>query len=115
MMERSMAGFILIVSFAIIFQNPGIEYAPAQIDQKEFKIVFTGLSEPGGNFDSDNFISNERSYLKILPELKRFAARGGTYIGVCTWERSCNPCGRSLMINRPRQTNLIGISLHAGC
>jgi hypothetical protein len=40
------------------------------------------LSEPGGYFDTDNLISNERSYLEVLPELKRLGVKGGAYIGV---------------------------------
>jgi len=40
------------------------------------------LSEPGGYFDTDNLISNERSYLQVIPELQRAGVRGGVYIGV---------------------------------
>lgn len=40
------------------------------------------LSEPGGYFDTDNLISNERSYLQVLPDLERGGVRGGAYIGV---------------------------------
>jgi len=39
------------------------------------------LSEPGGYFDTDNLISNERSYLHVAPAL-RARAGGGAYIGV---------------------------------
>jgi hypothetical protein len=39
------------------------------------------LSEPGGSFDTDNLISNERSYLHVVPALKA-AASHGAYIGV---------------------------------
>ncbi len=37
------------------------------------------LSEPGGFFDTDNLISNENSYLDVMPALGQ---RGGAYIGV---------------------------------
>jgi hypothetical protein len=40
------------------------------------------LSEPGGAFDTDNLISNERSYQHILPELRQARVTGGAYIGV---------------------------------
>jgi hypothetical protein len=40
------------------------------------------LSEPAGTFDTDNLISNERSYLHVLPALKRLKVAGGAYIGV---------------------------------
>src|SRR3954453_7416209 len=40
------------------------------------------LSEPGGSFDTDNLISNERSYLHVIPALKGAGAAGGAYVGV---------------------------------
>jgi hypothetical protein len=40
------------------------------------------LSEPGGYFDTDNLISNEKSYLHVLPALHDAGLRGGAYIGV---------------------------------
>lgn len=40
------------------------------------------LSEPGGYFDTDNLISNERSYLHVVGALRRLGVRGGAYIGV---------------------------------
>src|SRR3954470_4200239 len=41
------------------------------------------LSEPGGSFDTDNLISNERSYLHVIPALKRATpSGGGAYVGV---------------------------------
>ncbi|MBI2822570.1 MAG: hypothetical protein HYX74_10125 [Acidobacteria bacterium] len=40
------------------------------------------LSEPGGYFDSDNFVSNESSYLTVVPRIKQLDVGGGVYIGV---------------------------------
>src|SRR3984893_1054555 len=40
------------------------------------------LSEPGGYFDTDNLISNEKSYLHVIPALRQGAVTGGAYIGV---------------------------------
>jgi hypothetical protein len=50
--------------------------------QTSFARTIAELSEPGGYFDTDNLISNERSYLWVLPDLERAAVRGGAYIGV---------------------------------
>src|SRR3954462_4747200 len=47
-----------------------------------FAAQIEALSEPGGYFDTDNLISNERSYLQVLPDLERPAVRGGAYVGV---------------------------------
>jgi hypothetical protein len=40
------------------------------------------LSEPGGYFDTDNLISNERSYLHVTSDLTARGVRGGAYLGV---------------------------------
>jgi hypothetical protein len=40
------------------------------------------LSERGGFFDTDNLISNERSYLHVIPALRESGLSGGAYIGV---------------------------------
>jgi hypothetical protein len=47
-----------------------------------FAALVDSLSEPGGYFDTDNLISNERSYLHVLPVLEQLKVRGGAYIGV---------------------------------
>jgi hypothetical protein len=40
------------------------------------------LSEPGGSFDTDNLISNEGSYLEVIPALVEAGVTGGAYLGV---------------------------------
>jgi hypothetical protein len=57
--------------------GPGTAQAPGG-----FAGQVAALSEPGGYFDTDNLISNERSYLQIIPDLERGGVRGGAYIGV---------------------------------
>jgi hypothetical protein len=47
-----------------------------------FAAQIESLSEPGGYFDTDNLISNERSYLQVLSDLERPTVRGGAYVGV---------------------------------
>jgi hypothetical protein len=47
-----------------------------------FAALIASLSEPAGYFDTDNLISNERSYLQVLPDLRRRGVRGGAYVGV---------------------------------
>ena len=47
-----------------------------------FAQTIARLSEPGGYFDTDNLISNESSYLQVVPELARRGVHGGAYIGV---------------------------------
>src|SRR5438105_14177701 len=47
-----------------------------------FAQQIAALSEPAGYFDTDNLISNESSYLQVVPELRRAGISGGAYIGV---------------------------------
>jgi hypothetical protein len=47
-----------------------------------FAARIASLSEPPGYFDTDNLISNERSYQQVLPELRQRNVRGGAYVGV---------------------------------
>jgi hypothetical protein len=46
-----------------------------------FASLVEQLSEPNGEFDTDNLISNEQSYLHVVPALEK-AGTGGVYIGV---------------------------------
>ena len=48
----------------------------------EFAETISALSETGGYFDTDNLISNERSYLHALSDLRAAGTRGGVYLGV---------------------------------
>jgi hypothetical protein len=56
--------------------------AGAQSAAQSFASRIEQLSEPGGDFDTDNLISNERSYLDVIPGLKALGVTGGAYIGV---------------------------------
>ena len=48
----------------------------------EFSRLIRDLSEESGYFPSDNFTSNESSYLTVVDTLRRRGATGGAYIGV---------------------------------
>ena len=57
--------------------------APAPVRQAtEFSRLVARLSEQGGYFDSDNLVSNETSYLHVLPALRALGVQGGVYVGV---------------------------------
>ena len=72
---------IALVTAAVFFaggpSGPGTAQAPGG-----FAAQVAALSEPGGYFDTDNLISNERSYLQVVPDLEKGGVRGGAYIGV---------------------------------
>ena len=53
-----------------------------QAAQAPFASLVEQLSEPNGEFDTDNLISNEQSYLHVVPALEQAGLSGGVYIGV---------------------------------
>jgi hypothetical protein len=59
-----------------------VEAAPGRAQASSFGEQVGRLSEPGGSFDTDNLISNERSYLDVVPAIVARGATGGAYIGV---------------------------------
>jgi hypothetical protein len=66
----------LTVGGLLLLQHGG----PTAAQPATFAAQVATLSEPPGYFDTDNLISNERSYLEVVPALQR--GRGGAYIGV---------------------------------
>jgi len=77
-------GIILIIAVtASVGQTAGrAEKQPDSLSAAEFTHLINELSEEGGFFPSDNFTSNESSYLTIVPKLEQLGATGGAYIGV---------------------------------
>jgi hypothetical protein len=61
-----------------VFALAARQVAPSET----FAARVASLSEPGGYFDTDNLISNERSYLHVIPDLAARQVHGGAYIGV---------------------------------
>ena len=66
---------------AIVLVLVALDWGTAQTPQG-FASQIASLSERGGYFDTDNLISNERSYLQVVPDLRVAGVRGGAYIGV---------------------------------
>ena len=56
--------------------------ADVQISTEQFGRYIEQWSEPEGYFDSDNFISNETSYLHVVDDLRVRINPGGVYLGV---------------------------------
>src|SRR5262245_21467512 len=52
------------------------------LSRTEFASLVQDLSEPGGYFHSDNFTSNETSFLHVVDKLKELGVSGGAYLGV---------------------------------
>lgn len=52
------------------------------LTSSEFSRLAREFSEPEGSFPSDNFVSNETSYLHVVDKLRELNVSGGAYIGV---------------------------------
>ncbi len=63
---------------------PGLDVLSAEQENaaREFGGLVERLSGEGGYFDTDNLISNESSYLHVIPRLNKLELKGGAYIGV---------------------------------
>jgi hypothetical protein len=55
---------------------------PERLSDHEFWRLTDDLSEPSGYFRSDNLLSNEQVFARIVPELVTVAKPGGVYLGV---------------------------------
>ncbi len=55
---------------------------PAGLSAVEFSRMIRNFSEEPGYFFSDNFTSNEDSYLTVVDKMRELKAAGGAYIGV---------------------------------
>jgi hypothetical protein len=58
------------------------EDIPSRLSDKGFWQLITDFSEPGGSFQSENFLSNENAFQTLIPELKATLPAGGVYLGV---------------------------------
>ena len=73
----------LCISSASLLSGQSSEQSRgASISAAEFSRLSQSMSEKGGFFQSDNLISNETSYLHIVPKLKQLGIGGGAYLGV---------------------------------
>ena len=88
-MMRRILYLLVVLPVLWLAYRPAIEteapvVAAAQIDVREgqFAEYIAALSEPEGSFDTDNFISNETSYLHVIEELQSRFPPGTVYLGV---------------------------------
>jgi len=58
------------------------DLARPALSDSAFAAAVRRLSEPDGYFDTDNLISNESSYLHVVPRLQAMGVRGGAFVGV---------------------------------
>src|SRR6516225_2801981 len=80
--KQSMIGHrrfaVALLATLLCFAVPAVRHAPrpvrtsglpAQLSDEAFWQLVTDFSEPNGYFRSDNFLSNERGYQQVIPDL----------------------------------------------
>src|SRR4051812_29275596 len=74
--------FILI--FAVWSRTPtrAADTLPGQLSDEAFWRLIENVSEPGGSFQSENFLSNETGFQMVIPTLTLRVNPGGVYMGV---------------------------------
>ncbi len=89
LLSASLLALILIAATAATAkestggQSAARQPAPLEsLSAAEFSRLIRELSEDGGFFRSDNFTSNETSYLHVVDQLRQLGATGGAYVGV---------------------------------
>ena len=58
------------------------ETLPPRLSDAEFWQMICDFSEPDGYFSSNNYLSNENTFQRVIPALKAAIRPGGVYIGV---------------------------------
>src|SRR3954454_20013677 len=76
--------FTALAAFAAgAFASPVVAQGiPTKLSDSAYWKLVTDISEPGGYFRSDNFVSNETTYQWVIPDLLRTTKPGGVYLGV---------------------------------
>ncbi|HEY3886556.1 MAG TPA: hypothetical protein VGL62_15190 [Vicinamibacterales bacterium] len=75
-MARALSAIVAAIALLVL------PVAARQPARGTFARTVASLSEAAGYFDTDNLISNESSYLQVIPELEKRGVRGGAYVGV---------------------------------
>jgi hypothetical protein len=62
--------------------SQGTRSLPSRLNDATFWKMFQELSEDGGSFPSNNFVSNETEFQTVIPRLTAKVKPGGVYVGV---------------------------------
>lgn len=75
--------FVWAVLALVLGLPQSLAQRASSISLEEFRRVALEFSEPSGRFETDNLISNESSYLHVMPHLEQLSHRPGkAYVGV---------------------------------
>ena len=83
MRKFTLARIAVVAALLLNVMNPrAADTLPGKYTDAEFWKLINDMSEPGGTFQFENFVSNEASYQNVLPELTKRVRPGGVYLGV---------------------------------
>ena len=79
-MMRRIGKIAAIAALSFAYAAPArAQSLPNRLSDDEFWRLIGDLSEAGGYFRSDNFVSNETTFQYVVPELQKSHASGGVY------------------------------------
>ena len=73
---------LLLALLTIVPGRAGSADIPARLSDQEFWRLVEDLSEPDGTFRSDNVLSNEMTFARLVPDVVKSVKPGGVYLGV---------------------------------
>lgn len=80
---RTVRKVAAIAALAMVYAAPArAQSLPSRLSDDDFWKLVNELSEAGGYFRSDNFVSNETTFQHVIPELVKSHPSGGVYLGV---------------------------------
>jgi hypothetical protein len=78
----AVAGAATVVALLLVGSRISAEALPMRLGDTEFWTLVSDLSEPDGNFRSENLLSNEVRLQGVIPNLLKVAKPGRVYMGV---------------------------------
>lgn len=79
---NSIARLLFCIALLLPAARAAVARDAGPLTASRFAALIERLSEEGGYFWNDNFVSNEASYLHPLGRLREMEVRGGVYLGV---------------------------------
>src|SRR4030095_16698669 len=80
--RRLMMQAVLVLAVTLPCLAKSSTTLPSEISDKDFWRMIVDLSEPGGTYPYQNYVSNEFQFQDVVPALKATTKPGGVYIGV---------------------------------
>ena len=84
-MQKPRIRIILLSVTVVLWLSSSLRSAdtlPSQLSDEAFWTLIESSSEPGGSFQSENFLSNETGFQMVIPALNQIVKPGGVYMGV---------------------------------